>query len=91
MISKNLLFFKVIKNGKIPIKNENYGDIKSLKKFDKIDTKLYNVGLPCGPNNIIILDIDIKDDGLTEWSQYIKLHGEPLTVCQKTPYLVKSC
>ena len=85
MISKNLLFFKVIKNGKIPIKNENYADIKSLKKFDKIDTNLYNVGLPCGPNNLIILDIDIKDDGLTEWSQYIKLHGEPLTVCQKTP------
>ena len=46
----------------------------------------YNVGVPTGDvNNIIVLDIDIKDDGLTEWKAYMKEHGEPLTLTVKTP------
>lgn len=80
-----LLFFKVCKNNKQPIKNEKYGDPKNLKPLDNIDTKLYNVGISCRPNNLIILDVDSKDDGLNEWNEYIKKYSEPLTVCEKTP------
>jgi hypothetical protein len=85
MIHNNLLFFKVCKNKKQPIKNEKYGDITKLKPLNKINTNLYNVGISAGPNNLIILDIDTKDEGLIEWTQYKDKFGEPLTVCEKTP------
>jgi hypothetical protein len=31
------------------------------------------------------LDIDIKDDGLSQWNNYLKTHIEPMTVTVKTP------
>ena len=83
-MNNNLLFFKVTKNGKTPIKNENFSDPTKLKKLNEIKTNYYNVGLPCKANNLIILDIDVKDDGLIEWYKYLESHDEPLTVCQKS-------
>jgi len=36
-------------------------------------------------NDVFVLDIDIKDDGLLQWNNYLKTHIEPLTVTVKTP------
>ena len=46
---------------------------------------MYNVGLPCGANNLIVLDIDAKDNGIEEWEKYILEYGIPKTVCETTP------
>ena len=84
-MNSNLLFFKLCKNNKIPIKNEKFTDVKTSKPLNKINTNFYNVGISCKVNNLIILDIDVKDDGILEWANYIKEHNEPLTVKAKTP------
>ena len=31
------------------------------------------------------MDIDVKDDGLLQWTEYLKTHIEPMTVTVKTP------
>ena len=84
-MNKNLLFFKVCKNFKVPAKNERFTQIEALTQLDKIDTNLYNVGLPCCHNNLLILDIDIKNGGLNEFQKYINEYGDIKTVIQKTP------
>ena len=44
-----------------------------------------NYGVLTGKiNNIIIVDIDNKDDGLTKWEELIETHNEPLTYTIKT-------
>ena len=46
----------------------------------------YNVGIPTGEtNDIVVIDIDIKDDGLKEWQTYTAEFGEPITPTVKTP------
>lgn len=78
----NFKFIKLVKNLQIPVNNSNFKQTYELKD---IDTKKYNVGLIAGANNLIILDVDIKDGGLNEWKEYIKQYGEPLTLKQQTP------
>ena len=85
MKGKELLFFKVIKNTKRPIKNEKYSNPKTLKPLASINKDYYNIGLPCKVNNLLILDIDEKNEGLEEWAEYLTDNVEPLTVKQKTP------
>ena len=46
MEGTELLFFKVIKNTKRPIKNEKYSNTKILKPLAFINKDYYNVGLP---------------------------------------------
>ena len=75
-------FIKLNKNSKTPIKNEYFKDAKA---FDQIDITKYNVGLLAGANNLIILDVDIKDGGLIEWNDYRAEHFEPYTMQQQTP------
>lgn len=82
-MNNNLKFIKVIKNNKGPISSIN--NIKNLHAFNEIDIKKYNVGIPAKPNNLIILDVDVKNDGLKQWREYIKEHGEPMTVAETTP------
>lgn len=51
-----------------------------------INTKYYNVGLLTGKiNNIIVVDVDVKDNGIEEMEKYIALYGEPQTMRQNTP------
>lgn len=80
-----LKFKKIVKNGKQPIKGESIKDPSTLLQFNEINTKLYNIAIPAKDNNLIILDIDFKDDGTTEWNEYIREHGEPFTVTETTP------
>ena len=79
------LYCKLLKDNKIPIKGSNFTNIKELKKLEEINISMYNVGLPCGANNLIVLDIDAKDNGIEEWEKYILEYGIPKTVCETTP------
>ena len=85
MNDEELLFFKLSMNSKIPIKNEKFSDKRNLKKMNEINTRFYNVGLACGANNLLILDIDEKNEGLKEWADYVAQNDEPKTVMQKSP------
>ena len=66
MEGTELLFFKVIKNTKRPIKNEKYSNTKILKPLAFINKDYYNVGLPFWVNHLLIIDIDEKNEGLEE-------------------------
>ncbi len=79
----NFKFIKLCRGSKIPIKNECFKDAKPL---GKIDVNKYNIGLVAGVNNLIILDIDTKDGGLTEWNTYQKTHIHPYTMQKKRIY-----
>ena len=75
---------KLQKNEKTPIKGSSWKDKKQQHKH--IDSKLYNIGIPTGSvNNLFVLDIDVKDDGLEEWQTYINTYNEPNTMKIKTP------
>lgn len=84
-MNSTLKFKKIVKNGKCPIKGESIKDTDSLKPFNEINLNHYNIALVAKENNLIILDIDVKDDGLTEWQEYTAKHCEPFTVCEQTP------
>ena len=75
---------KCIKNGKRPAE-----EWKHLKKFPtQIENSInnFNIGLLTGKlNNIIVLDVDEKDNGIEEFKLYIAEYGEPMTIKQKTP------
>ena len=46
----------------------------------------FNVAIITGKkNNIIVVDVDEPDNGLTEFKKYTDIHGEPQTVKQATP------
>ena len=60
MQNRELLFFKVIKNTKRPIKNEKFSNPKKLKPLSLINKNYYNIGLPCKANNLLILVFDEK-------------------------------
>lgn len=84
-MNPNLKFKKIVKNEKIPIIGESINDVTTLKQFHEINTNLYNIALVAQENNLIILDIDVKDDGLIEWNEYTSKHIDPFTVLEKTP------
>jgi len=53
--------------------------------FTKIDTNIYNVGILTGKiNNLIVLDIDVKNNGLEEFNKKFNINDfkTPIT---KTP------
>lgn len=83
MIKKfsDLMKIRLIKNQKEP-KDVKWNIESNMKKI--IDNK-YNVGIPTGIiNNIIVVDVDNKDNGIEEFNKYIKEFGEPMTVKQAT-------
>ena len=45
----------------------------------------FNTGIPTGAkNNLLVVDIDVKDDGLAEFKKYITEHGDPNTLTVET-------
>jgi hypothetical protein len=51
-----------------------------------VDIMAYDVGIITGTrNNLLILDVDIKDEGLTQINNYIELNGEIKTLTFETP------
>ena len=79
----NCLKFKVIKNGKEPAcKCLN----PSNHKKTSFKPSQYNTGIPTGPiNNLLVVDLDVKDDGVLEFQKYIKEFGNPNTFVVQTP------
>ena len=78
----NMLKFAVNKNSKKPAvkwsKPENH--------MTHINTKRYNVGLLTGPiNDIIVVDVDAKNNGIEEMEKYYAEFGLIKTVKQNTP------
>ena len=46
----------------------------------------YNTGVPCGlRNNLLVVDLDVNVDGVTEFGKHIAAHGEPQTLEVRTP------
>ena len=46
----------------------------------------YNTGIPTGPrNNLLVVDLDVKDDGVQEFQKYRTEFGTPKTLTVKTP------
>ena len=53
---------------------------------EPIDQAFYNTGIPTGPiNNLLIVDVDVKDQGMEEFSKYIDSYGSPNTLTISTP------
>jgi hypothetical protein len=78
----NLKKIELVKNNKTPM--NKWRDIKNQR--NNIDITKYNIGFPTGEiNNIIVLDIDFKDDGIIEFDKYIKEYGTINTLIVKTP------
>ena len=80
---KNLIQIPVIKGSKIPaVKGWMNGDYLG----QPIDNNKFDTGIITGSkNNLFILDVDIKDDGLKTIEEYIKLYGDINTLSIKTP------
>ena len=75
--------FKVKHNAKEPAVKWSQFDNQSK---DDINIEFYNIGIPTGErNNLLGLDIDVKDGGVEEFQKYLAEFGEPLTLKQSTP------
>ena len=76
---------------KLPlVKNQKYPAVSGWNKDDynttEIDNKIYDVGIITGVrNNLLVVDVDIKDDGVKEMNEYIKINGDINTFTVKTP------
>ena len=79
---KDMLKIKLRKNEKTPACKWS----QKNNLFIDIDSNLYNVGLITGKiNNIIVLDVDTKDNGIEEIQKYYDQYGEIHTLKQISP------
>ena len=79
----NYYKFKVRKNGKEP--TCKWKDELNHTKND-INPEQYNTGVLTGPiNNLLVVDIDVKDDGLIEFQKYLAEFGDIQTFTVATP------
>ena len=47
---------------------------------------MFNTGSPTGTrNNLLVFDLDVKDDGVEEFKKYIQAQGKPDTLHVTTP------
>ena len=76
-------YIKLCKNKKTPI--SKFKDLKHHLQLTEINLNLYNVGILAGANNLLILDIDIKNDGMKEWLKYTSENNEIDTRQHITP------
>src|SRR5690348_13010891 len=79
---KKVAKFPLLPNSKLPAckwtNNNNHVFDKSVAN--------QNYGLITGKlNNLLVLDIDVKDNGLEEWNKYTKRNGNINTVSVSTP------
>ena len=75
---------KLLPNDKVPPKNYCWSkDDKLIVKNIEPNEK-QNVGILTGKNNIMILDIDVKNGGLDAFNEYVREFGNIDTYCVKT-------
>ena len=78
----DLFKIPLLNNSKLPVYK---GWQKKENQLQNITNNKFNIGISTGIiNNIIVLDIDTKDEGIEEFNKYILKYGEPHTVKQKT-------
>ncbi len=69
-------------NGKEPMCK--WRDPSSQQKQD-FNPLRFNTGVPTGyRNNLLVVDLDVKDDGVEEFKKYLSEHGRPETLTVKT-------
>jgi len=75
--------FKVLKGRKqLACK---WSDKRNHQK-EPIDNTYYNTGIPTGPiNNLLVVDVDVKDQGMEEFSKCFDRYGSPTTLTVSTP------
>jgi len=79
---ENLKKIELKKNDKTPVD----GWKNKINHITHVDFKKYNAGILTGKiNNIIVLDIDFKDEGTEEFEKYKKLYGNIDTFIVKSP------
>jgi hypothetical protein len=83
-----LLKIKLNENDKTPVNKWS----SPLNQTYNIDEDRYNVGIPTGKvNNIIVVDVDVKKDtkkeldGIAKLKEYIKEHGRLNTLTVRSP------
>ena len=78
----SFLKIEIVKNNKTPA--NKWSNPKNHKQY--VDMNVYNCAILTGKiNNIIVLDIDFKDNGIIEFDKYISSYGKPQTLIQKSP------
>jgi hypothetical protein len=81
-ILKELIKVELIKGEKVPAVKK-WNNIDYCKTV--IDEKKYDTGILTGKkNNLLVVDIDVKDNGVEEWKKYIKQYGDINTLTMKT-------
>ena len=79
---ENLKKIELKKNNKTPV--TKWTD--PTNQIKHVDLKNYNVGFPTGKiNNIVVLDIDFKDNGIEEFNKYVEQYGQINTFIVKSP------
>ena len=79
---KTLIKIELIKNSKLPA--TKWSDKKNHKK--NINISANNTGILTGDiNDLLIIDIDLKNNGVAEMQKYFDDHSEPQTVKQTSP------
>ena len=57
------------------------------QRKDLINPNRFNTGIPTGlRNNLLVVDLDVKDDGVEEFKKYIQEHGKPQTLHAIAPH-----
>ena len=74
--------FKVVSNDKTPAGKWTQPDNQTK---NNIKGK-FNTGIPTGArNNLLVVDLDVKDDGIDEFQKYLDQHGNINTLIVETP------
>ena len=79
---QEMVKIKLWKNGKLPV--NSWTEARNQSK--DINSSFFNIGIITGQaNNLLVVDIDAKDDGVGEFNKYLEEFGEIDTITIKTP------
>lgn len=64
-------------------------EIRTFSYRELIDLKVPAIGIPCKQNNLVVIDIDVKNeqhkhDGRPWWTAFVQANNVPFTYCVRT-------